>query len=212
MKNIGTIDPDDPERQWFVGVDWGSQIHQVRVSDGRGRSLGDRGFVHSGEGLAELAAWILQKTGAPPEAVHIAIEVPHGPVVESLMERGFQLYSINPKQLDRFRDRFSPSGSKDDSRDAHVLADSLRTDPRSFRSLRAVDPLVVELREWSRIAEELGQDQLRITNRIQNQLWRYFPQLLKLSDGTMEPWLLALWQLAACRTRTKLETIYPVLL
>ena len=196
MKKELDSDLEESGEIWFAGVDWGSQVHQVRVSDRCGRSLGDRGFAHSGEGLAELAAWILQKTGASPDAVHIAIEVPHGPVVESLMERGFQLYSINPKQLDRFRDRFSPSGSKDDSRDALVLADSLRTDRRSFRALRAVDPLVVELREWSRIAEELGQDQLRLANRIQNQLWRYFPQLLKLSDGTIEPWLLALWQLA----------------
>lgn len=196
MKKEQERDRDESEKLWFVGIDWGSQIHQVHISDERGHSLGERGFAHSGEGLAELAAWILNKTEASPEAIYIAVEVPHGPVVESLMERGFQLYSINPKQLDRFRDRFSPSGAKDDSRDALVLCDSLRTDRRSFRALLAVDPLVVELREWSRIAEELGHDQLRVANRIQNQLWRYFPQLLKLSDGTLEPWLLALWQLA----------------
>jgi len=196
MKKEQERDIGEPEKLWFVGIDWGSQTHQVHISDERGHSLGDRGFAHSGEGLAELAAWILKTTGASPEAIYIAVEVPHGPVVESLMERGFQLYSINPKQLDRFRDRFSPSGAKDDSRDALVLSDSLRTDRRSFRALLAVDPLVVELREWSRIAEELGHDQLRVANRIQNQFWRYFPQLLKLSDGTLEPWLLALWQLA----------------
>jgi hypothetical protein len=32
------------------------------------------------------------------------------------------------KQLDRFRDRYSVAGAKDDKRDAMVLADSLRTD------------------------------------------------------------------------------------
>jgi hypothetical protein len=41
-----------------------------------------------------------------------------------LVERGFQVYAINPKQLDRFRDRYSMSGAKDDRRDAFVLADS----------------------------------------------------------------------------------------
>lgn len=188
--------PRGDETCWFAGVDWGSAVHQVHISDGHGHSLGDHGFAHSGEGLADLASWILVKTGALPEMVHVAIEVPHGPVVESLMERGFRLHSINPKQLDRFRDRFSPSGSKDDSRDALVLADSLRTDPRSYRALLPFDPQVVELREWSRISEELGQDHLRLVNRVQNQLWRYFPQLLRLSDGTLENWLIALWQLA----------------
>ena len=43
--------------------------------------------------------------------------------------------AINPKQMDRFRDRFTASGAKDDRRDARVLADSLRTDRRSFRQL-----------------------------------------------------------------------------
>src|SRR3954466_10503744 len=108
----------EDERNWFVGVDWASETHHVRVSDARGRKLGARAFAHSGEGLAAMAAWILELTGAAPEAVFVAIEVPHGPVVESLMERGFRVHSINPKQLDRFRDRFSPAGAKDDSRDA----------------------------------------------------------------------------------------------
>jgi hypothetical protein len=57
----------------------------------------------------------------------IAIEVPHGTLVEELLELGFSVCSINPKQLDRFRDRYFPAGAKDDGRDAFVLADSLRT-------------------------------------------------------------------------------------
>ena len=55
---------------------------------------------------------------------------PHGPIVEMLLERGFAVFAINPKQLNRFRDRFTVAGAKDDRRDAHVLGDSLRTDRR----------------------------------------------------------------------------------
>lgn len=80
----------EKERLWFVGVDWASELHQARLSDAGGDKVGERAFRHGGEGLAELANWILQLTGAEPAAVHIAIEVPHGPVVESLMERGFR--------------------------------------------------------------------------------------------------------------------------
>jgi hypothetical protein len=57
--------------------------------------------------------------------IAVAIEVPRGAVVESLVERGFAVYSINPKQLDRFRDRHTVAGAKDDRRDAFVLADSV---------------------------------------------------------------------------------------
>ena len=58
-------------------------------------------------------------------------------------------------QLDRFRDRFTVAGAKDDRRDAHVLGDSLRTDRRAFRLLAVDDPTIIELREWSRIAAAL---------------------------------------------------------
>src|SRR5204863_9464647 len=48
----------------------------------------------------------------------------------------------NPKQLDRFRDRFTVAGAKDDRRDAHVLADSLRTDRHAFRRLSNDEPVI----------------------------------------------------------------------
>ena len=81
------------------------------------------------------------------------------------MERGFKVHAINPKQMDRFRDRFTLAGAKDDSRDAEVMASALRTDARCFRLLAVADPVVVELREWSRIAEDLGAERNRLTNR-----------------------------------------------
>jgi transposase len=171
---------DEEERSWFVGVDWASQTHHVRLSDAKGRKVGEKVFAHGGVGLAEMAAWIVSLTGTPANQVFVAIEVPHGPVVESLMERGFRVHAINPKQLDRFRDRFSPAGAKDDSRDAQVLADALRTDPRCFRPLTPLDPVVVELREWSRMADDLRDERNRLGNRVREQLWRYYPQILDL--------------------------------
>jgi transposase len=178
-------------KRWYAGVDWGSQSHCVFLTDGPGRKLGQRFFKHSGEGLAEMTNWLL-KTSAAEEAgqVFVAIEVPHGPVVEALIERGFTVHAINPKQMDRFRDRFSMAGAKDDSRDAEVMASSLRTDSRCFRRLVGADPVMVELREWSRIAEELGVERNRLANRLREQLWRYFPALLELEDDCGAEWLL----------------------
>ncbi len=184
-------------RQWYAGVDWGSQSHCVFLTDGEGRKIGERTFAHGGEGLAEMAAFLIAASGvAEPARIHMAIEIPHGPVVEALIERGFSVYAINPKQMDRFRDRFTMAGAKDDSRDAEVMASSLRTDPRCFRRLVPTDPLVVELREFSRIAEELGVERNRLANRLREQLWRYFPALLELEDDMSAEWLLQLWEAA----------------
>jgi transposase len=110
-----------------------------------------------------------------------------------LLERGFQVYAVNPKQLDRFRDRFTVAGAKDDRRDAHVLGDALRTDRHCFRRLVAEEAMVIELREWSRMVEDLQQERNRLSNRVREQLWRYYPQALAISDDLAADWFLELW-------------------
>ena len=184
----------DKERRWFVGIDWGSQEHVVSLCDEGGNKIGQRRFPHGGTGLTDMIAWLLKASGGNPGEIHVAIETPHGPIVEALLERGFNVYSINPIQLDRFRDRFTVAGAKDDSRDADVLADSLRTDMRAFRKLSVADPVIVELREWSRTDEELKVERGRLTNRLEHQLWRYFPQMLELADDVGANWFLDLFE------------------
>src|SRR5208282_6658416 len=88
------------------------------------------------------------------------------------------------------------AGAKDDRRDAHVLADALRTDRHCFRRLTVEDPVVIELREWSRMAEDLSQERNRLANRVREQLWRYYPQALELGDDLAADWFLDLWVLA----------------
>jgi len=185
------------EQRWYAGVDWASESHHVFLTDGNGRKTGEKIFRHSGEGLAEMAAWLLAASGAgSPSQISAAIEVPHGPVVEMLIERGFMVPAINPKQMDRFRDRFTLAGAKDDSRDAEVMASALRTDPRCFRRLAAADPAVIELREWSRISEDLGAERNRLANRLRERLWRYFPAMIELEGDLGAEWFLDLWEAA----------------
>ena len=186
---------DMTEPTWFVGVDWGSREHQACILDGAGAVRGERAFKHGGEGLAAMAAWIAEAAGGmPPAAVGAAIETPRGPVPESLLAHGFAVHSINPKQLDRFRDRHSPAGAKDDRRDARVLASALRTDRPAFHRVEATDPLVVELREWSRIADDLKAERRRLANRLGELLWRYYPQFNDAVGDPAAPWALALWK------------------
>ena len=52
------------EQQWYAGVDWASESHHVFLTDGTGRKIGEKIFKHSGEGLAEMAAWLLTASGA----------------------------------------------------------------------------------------------------------------------------------------------------
>jgi transposase len=195
------------QQRWYAGVDWGSESHCVWLCDKLGRRLGERSFKHTGDGLADMVGWLLKASdAADARQIDVAIEVPHGPVVETLIERNFNVYALNPKQMDRFRDRYSLAGAKDDSRDAKVMASALRTDPQCFRRLTVSDPIVIELREWSRITDDLTAERTALTNRLRQQLWRYFPAFLELEPDLSAPWLVELWQAvptpeAARRTR-----------
>jgi len=185
---------DNPIRL-YVGVDWATEEHAVCSLRPDGSKVGERSFKHSGDGLSDLVKWLSHFCDGQLGDVAVAIEIPHGAVVETLLERGCQVFAVNPKQLDRFRDRFSLAGAKDDRRDAFVLADSLRTDRVCFRKLQVDEPLVIEIREWSRMYEELGQEKVRHTNRLREQLRRYFPQYLELApDAIGDDWLLKLWK------------------
>src|SRR3954453_22616142 len=113
---------------------------------------------HSGAGLIDFSHALEKLSGSLTTRVGIVLETPRGPVVECVLEHGYSVFSINPKQLDRFRDRHTVAGAKDDRRDAFVLADSLRTDRPCFRQVRVDDPLVIQLREMSRVDDDLAED------------------------------------------------------
>jgi transposase len=187
--------PEDPYRV-FVGIDWGSAAHQVWVSAPDGTCIAERVVAHSGVALATLAEWLVTLAGGSPAAVAVCLEIPRGPIVDTLLERGCHVFAINPKQLDRFRDRFSTAGAKDDRRDARVLSSAVRTDRAALQRLQVDDPLTVELREHSRQDRELGEDLNRLVNRLREHLQRVWPELLTLSPAADETWFWALLDVA----------------
>lgn len=188
--------PLEKSYQWLVGIDWATASHQVCTIDKERNVHDERAVDHAGPAIAGFVTWLTNLAEGDPSRVALAIETPRGAIVETLIERGFDVYAINPKQLDRFRDRHTVAGAKDDRRDAFVLADSLRTDQHLFRLVRVDDPVTIELREVARIDDDLREEMNRLTNRLREQLHRYYPQMLKICASAGESWLWALWELA----------------
>ena len=205
----------EKEIRWLVGIDWAMNRHQACLMDAQGVVLDNASFEHGGAGFQEMAEWIWSGCGAPDELVEVAIEVPHGPVVEAMLSFGFAVHSINPKQLDRFRDRFWPAGAKDDRRDAEVLASALRTDPQAFRAVHPPGPEVLKLRGLSRAAYELSGETVRLTNRIRQHLWSYYPQLLQVVGNDLShAWVRELWKRAPtpeAAARLRVDTLRKLL-
>lgn len=182
--------------RFYVGVDWATEAHQVCLLSPQREILEERSVEHSGLGLAQFVDWLTRISEGDPSRTAVAIEIPRGAIVEILVERGFHVYAINPKQLDRFRDRHTVAGAKDDRRDAFVLGDSLRTDRPCFRRVQVDDPVIIQIRELSRIDQDLREEANRLQNRLREQLHRFFPQTLRLSPAAADPWLWELLELA----------------
>jgi len=182
--------------QWFVGIDWGPRAHDVCIVDATGRVCEQRQVEHTATALAAFVDAVIARAEGQPERVAVALEVPRGALVELMIERGLAVWAINPKQLDRFRDRFTAAGAKDDRRDAWVLADSVRTDRQAFRRVRLDQPLIIALREWSRMDEDLRVEYGQLTNRLRDLVHRIAPELLTLCPAADEAWFWALWRTA----------------
>ena len=182
----------DEGYRFYVGVDWGSEEHRVVVVDTHKTIVRERRVRHDGAELAAVAHELAELAGGAVATVAVAIEVPRGPVVETLLGQGFHVYALNPKQLDRFRDRYTVAGAKDDRRDGFVLATALVTDREAFRRLDPEDPRLVRLRELTRLEEDLDAEERRLSNRLREQLYRIAPGLLTLCPGADAPWLWAL--------------------
>jgi transposase len=204
----------DPFR-FFVGIDLGSASHQVCVVDASGQTLGERSVAHSGADMAALFQGLATLTPASdPPSIAAAAEMPHGALVEAFLERGYAVFAINPKQLDRFRDRFSVAGAKNDRRDAFVAAHALRTDRYAFRPLALGDPRLLRLRELGRAEESLQQDLRRAANQLWQLLQRYFPGLLALVPTADEAWLWDLLEIAPLpekAARLRPSTLHAIL-
>ncbi|MBL4846267.1 MAG: transposase [Planctomycetes bacterium] len=173
----------------FVGIDLAmTASHQAFAWGGDLGCLGERRFEHSAKEIHAFVEWVLG-LATSPERVVVGLESPHGPVVEELLGRGISVFHLNPKQLDRFRDRESVAGAKDDRRDARCLARSLATDLHCFRRVEPQEPVYVRLREASRERERLVSDLGGQANRLRDELHRLSPALLALCPGANERWL-----------------------
>lgn len=179
----------------FVGIDWGGETHTVCILDAGGARLWESEVAHRGQDLLAFADKVLALAHGDPSRVAAGIETTHGAVIEVLLERGIRVFSINPKQLDRFRDRYSVAGAKDDPLDGFVVADTLRTDLALYRPVELGAPSLVRLRELSRAYDALTDQAQALGCQIQELLRRYHVALLGLGKWHEHQWLWDLFEL-----------------
>jgi transposase len=161
----------------FVGIDWSEQHHDIEVQDPEGRRLTRARVAEGLEGIGRLHALLAEHAGEPGEVV-VGIEVDRGLLVGSLTAAGYQVFAVNPRSVDRYRDRHALSGAKSDAGDAKVLADLVRTDRHNHRPVAADSDLAEAVKVTARAHQSLIWTRQRQINQLRSALREYYPGAL----------------------------------
>jgi transposase len=168
-------------KRYYIGVDWGDRLHQVYVGDEEGKKVREVKVPETVEGLAEIGRW-LDENRAEGIELWAAIEKPAGRIVDFLLDHGVEVYPVNPKAVDRVRDRYRMSGSKSDPFDAYVLAEFLRTDQAHLKALRPSSEKAQELKMLSRDQRRVGRHKSRLLNQLTTTLKEYYARPLEVFE------------------------------
>lgn len=168
----------------FVGVDWAEDHHDVEVQDAAGRPVVRTRVPHGVEGIARLHEVVAEHAEDPAEVV-VGIETDRGLLVRALVGAGYEVYGINPRAVDRYRDRHALSGAKSDPGDAKVLADLVRTDRHNHRPVRGDSDDLEALRVVARSHQNLVWARIRHLNQMRSMLREYYPAALEAFGGEL---------------------------
>jgi transposase len=102
-----------------------------------------------------------------------------------LLAAGYQIYAVNPKSAERYRDRHSVAGAKSDRGDAKVLADLVRTDRHNHRLIAQDSEQVEAIQVLARAHKELVWARRRHANQLRSTLREFFPGALEAFDGDL---------------------------
>src|SRR3989442_4015779 len=169
--------------RYYLGVDWADQTHAIWVVDEHGTEVAGRTVPHTAAGFSEWGRE-LDEWRAQGIELWAAIERPEGRVVDFLLDHGVVVYPVNPKALDRARDRFRPSAAKSDPFDARVLADFLRTDHGHLQALQPSSEVAQELKYLTEDYRRHVRQQTRLVNQLTATLKAYYPRALEVSELT----------------------------
>lgn len=198
-ENVG---PSRPISRPTAGVDWASEEHAVSVVGPQGVEVERFTIDHTAAGLRRLITR-LHRGGVE----EVGIERPDGPVVDALLGAGLTVLVISPNQVRGLRSRYGSAGNKDDSFDAFVLADTVRTDRARLRPLAMDSAATVTLRMTVRARKDLVAARVAMANKLRAQLDTVLPGAVGLFRDLDSP--ISLRFLARFPSQDKVDWLSP---
>ncbi len=131
---------------------------------------------------AELHQWVAQlRQRFEGQPVAIGFEQPAPALLHFFLGYDFvTVYALNPVVLAKYRQAFTPSRAKDDTRDAGYLMELVRDHRAKLRAFRSDDVATRSLTTLSEARRKAVQLRTRLANMLRDHLKVHFPQALDL--------------------------------
>jgi Transposase/Transposase IS116/IS110/IS902 family len=167
----------------YIGIDWADQKHAIALRSAAEPSKIEHQLIdQKPEALMEWIGQLEQRFGTQSKIL-VCLEQSRGALIFHLMGyEFFELYPVNPLQLARYRETFSPGGAKDDRPDSDLLCELVYCHGDRLRALKPDSVLGRKLSFFNEGRREAVDQATRLSNAIQSQLKVYFPLALELLD------------------------------
>lgn len=163
----------------IIGIDIAKDKHVARAQDDRGLEFGKRIiFENRIHGFQTLLDWA-ENHKKENEKNHIIFGVePTGHywlnLAYFLTAKGYDFVVVNPMHVKKSKELDDNSPTKNDTKDAKVIAQLIKDGRYSVPNL--LDGIYAELREGVKLRDQLVQQLMITEGRIQNHIQRYFPE------------------------------------
>jgi transposase len=162
----------------FVGIDWADEKHDIALRAAEPEAKVERSKIaNQPEALSD---WVLAlRERFKQGKILICLEQSRGALIHFLMGYDcFELYPINPKQLDNYRKAFRPSGAKDDPTDGELLCKYLSLHHQELRPWRPNDEQTRKLALLCEKRRQAVDARSALSNQLKSELKQYYPLAL----------------------------------
>lgn len=163
----------------IIGIDIAKDKHVARAQDDRGIEFGKRLiFENRIHGFQTLIDYV-EKHKQQHNKNHVVFGVePTGHywlnLAYFLTAKGYDFVLVNPMHVKKSKELDDNSPTKNDTKDAKVIAQLIKDGRYSVPNL--LDGIYAELREGVKLRDQLVQQLMITEGRIQNHIQRYFPE------------------------------------
>lgn len=163
----------------IIGIDIAKDKHVARAQDDRGIEFGKRlVFDNRIHGFQLLLDWMErhQKNNGKKHVIFGVEPTGHYwlNLAYFLRSKGFDFVLVNPMHVKKSKELDDNSPTKNDTKDARVIAQLIKDGRYSVPNL--LEGIYAELREGVKLRDQLTKQLMIIEGRIQNSIQRYFPE------------------------------------